>query len=53
MDTKKVASITVLSALYAIAILTIQIPSPTGGYTHLETQSFLWQPYYSVPRSAH
>jgi uncharacterized membrane protein len=35
MDTKKVASITVLSALYAIAILTIQIPSPTGGYTHI------------------
>ena len=42
MDTKKVAYITVLSALYAISILTIQIPSPTGGYTHIgDTVVFL------------
>jgi len=42
MKTKKVASIPVLSALYAITILTIQIPSPTGGYTHIgDTVVFL------------
>jgi len=33
--TREIALTAVLSAAYAVAILLIIIPSPTGGYTHI------------------
>jgi uncharacterized membrane protein len=35
LSTAEVANVAVFSAMYAIAILLVAIPSPTGGYTHI------------------
>jgi uncharacterized membrane protein len=35
LSTVEAANVAIFSAMYAIAILLVAIPSPTGGYTHL------------------
>jgi uncharacterized membrane protein len=35
LSSVEVATVAILSAMYAIAILLIVVPSPTGGYTHI------------------